>query len=173
MSNLIENFEQNEKNEKMEYFSKSRSKSKGKLNQIQEESEVEIPTQNLKTTNKISYNEKKSKLLSKITSPNIVIKSKPINCPKNNDDTRIRIDLLESFYTNLGHDYYTKILKIFEKYCFYGKLNTSFEMDFSQFTTFLQQNKMYDSNIDKTSSELIFNKIKGQNKCKFIFISSN
>ena len=171
----------------MEYFSKSRSKSKGRLDQNQNQShkqeesqsfsQSQINTQNpnqmqFKTTNKETYNDKKSKLLSKITSPNIVIKSKPINCPKNNDESRIRIDLLESFYTNLGHDYYTKILKIFEKYCFYGKLNTSFEMDFSQFTTFLQQNKMYDSNIDKTSSELIFNKIKGQNKCKILLLSN-
>lgn len=40
-------------------------------------------------------------------------------------------------------------------------------MDYSQFNTFMTENNMYDNkNIDKTHSELIFNKIKGQNKRK-------
>jgi hypothetical protein len=84
--------------------------------------------------------------------------------------------MLESFYNNLGHDYYTKLLKIFEKYCYYGKVNTSFDMDFSQFVTFMTQNSMYDKTLDKTYCELIFNKIKGQNKCKYnnkiLFVSN-
>ena len=91
---------------------------------------------------------------------------KPINSPKNNENIKETEGLLETFYNNLGHDYYTKILKIFEKYCYYGKVNTNFEMDFSQFATFMFQNSMYDKTLDKTYCELIFNKIKGQNKRK-------
>ena len=73
--------------------------------------------------------------------------------------------MLDAYYNNLGHDYYTKILKVFEKYCHYGKVNQSVGMDYSQFSTFMQQNNMYDEkNINKISSELVFNKIKAQNK---------
>jgi hypothetical protein len=95
---------------------------------------------------------------------------KPINPPKNNVNIKETKHHLEVFYNNLGHHYYTQILKIFEMYCYFGKINTNFEMDFSQFTTFMQQNSMYDKTLDKTYSELTFNKIKGLNKCKKIFI---
>ena len=82
--------------------------------------------------------------------------------------------MLENYYNNLGHDYYTKILKIFEKYCHFGKVNSSFGMDYSQFSTFMTQNNMYDGmSVNKTDSELIFNKVKGQNKCKIIYFYIN
>lgn len=92
--------------------------------------------------------------------------NKPINSPKNNDDNLKRIEeMLDGYYNNLGHDYFTKVLKIFEKYCHHGKVNPSIGMDYSQFSTFMQQNELYDGvNITKTNSELIFNKIKGLNK---------
>ena len=90
---------------------------------------------------------------------------KPINSPRNTSDNIKRSeDMLDLYYNNLGHDYYTKILKIFEKYCHHGKVNNSIGMDYSQFSTFMQQNNMYEGDINKTNSELIFNKIKGQNK---------
>lgn len=92
---------------------------------------------------------------------------KPINSPKNNDNLKKSEEMLEAFYANVGHDYYTKILKMFEKYSQYGKVNSSFNMDYTQFSTFMTQNQMYDKNIEKTYSELIFNKIKGLNKRKF------
>lgn len=107
--------------------------------------------------------ERNAMIMSKIFSPKHTNKPKPINSPKNYEDKRSE-DLLESFYSNLGHEYYTKILKIFEKYCFFGKVNTNFEMDFSQFSTFMKQNGMYDSNLEEQSCALIFNKIKGSNK---------
>ncbi len=91
--------------------------------------------------------------------------NKPINSPRNNEDLKRTEGMLDAYYNNLGHDYYTKILKIYEKYCHHGKVNQSIGMDYSQFSTFMQQNNMYDGvNITKTTSELIFNKIKGQNK---------
>lgn len=101
------------------------------------------------------------------SSPQLDKAKKPINSPKNNENLKKTEEMLEAFYSNVGHDYYTKILKIFEKYCQYGKISSSFGMDYSQFSTFMIQNNLYDhKNLDKTNSELIFNKIKGQNKSK-------
>ena len=60
--------------------------------------------------------------------------------------------MLEAFYSNVGHDYYTKILKIFEKYCQYGKINSSFGMDYSQFSTFMIQNNLYDQKNSLTAA---------------------
>ncbi len=56
------------------------------------------------------------------------------------------------------------LIRIFEKYCFFGKTNTNFLMDFSQFSNFMSQNNLYDKSITKVNSELIFNKVKNTNK---------
>ena len=124
-----------------------------------------------KTDRENKFKTQSAKVLLRVASPTPNITKKPINSPKNNDaNIKKTEELLETFYNNLGHYYFTKILKIFEKYCYFGKINTSFEMDFSQFVTFMTQNSMYDKTLDKTYCELIFNKIKGQNKCKIYFI---
>lgn len=71
---------------------------------------------------------------------------------------------LENLYYNLGHEVYTKLINIFEKYCFYGKTYTNFNMDYSQFSTFMSQNKICDKQLPKSQTELIFNKVRNNNK---------
>jgi hypothetical protein len=71
---------------------------------------------------------------------------------------------LENLYTKLGHQIYTMLIKIYERYCFFGKTHTNFMMDFSQFSNLMAQNDLYDENITKTNSEMIFNKVKNTNK---------
>ena len=84
--------------------------------------------------------------------------------PSNNSNNRPNEEILEAIYNKLGHEVYTKLLSVFEKYCLYGKGNSNFSMDYSQFTTFMTQNNMYDSNLNKQNTELTFNKIKSHNK---------
>lgn len=153
LSQLIERYDS--KQEKVE---EDLNRSQSPLDKT--ERSIRVPSRDNK------FSQKTQRIMDKIHSPTPNIKAKPINSPKNMVDIKRTEELLESFYNNLGHDYYTKILKIFEKYCYYGKVNTNFEMDFSQFTTFMAQNDMYDKSLDKSYCELIFNKIKGQNKCK-------
>ena len=64
--------------------------------------------------------------------------NKPISSPRNNEDLKKTEGMLDAYYNNLGHDYYTRILKIYEKYCHHGKVNQSIGMDYSQFSTFMQ-----------------------------------
>jgi hypothetical protein len=78
---------------------------------------------------------------------------------------------LDNLYSNLGHEVYTKLINVFEKYCFYGKTYTNFSMDYSQFSSFMSQNKVYDKQITKTQSELVFNKVRNSNKCKKYIIN--
>ena len=109
--------------------------------------------QNSNMLRQISNNKKKKSLLSHLK----IIRKKIDSA-----------EMLENMYNNLGHDYYTKNIKNVRKICHFGKLNTSYGMDYSQFTSFMQQNNMHDGFIDKKFSELIFNKVKGQNKSKYI-----
>lgn len=96
---------------------------------------------------------------SKLTSQN-----KGYIIPSNDPPSKSCEEMLESMYESLGHTNYTRILQLFEKYCHFGKVNTSYGMDYSQFSTMLSQNELYDSTFEKTYCELTFNKVKGQNK---------
>lgn len=70
-------------------------------------------------------------------------------------------DNLESLYNSLGHESYTQLLKLFEKYCYFGKTFTNFSMDYSQFCSLFQQNKLNEKiTIAKGDLEVIYNKIK-------------
>jgi hypothetical protein len=80
---------------------------------------------------------------------------------------------LEKIYINLGHEMYTKIIRVFEKYCLFGKTNTNFNMDYSQFNTFMSQNLIYDDFLTKSATDVIFNKVKNFNKCKLSLMFSN
>jgi hypothetical protein len=79
--------------------------------------------------------------------------------------TKEQSSALDNLYSSLGHEVYTKLINIFEKYCFYGKTYTNFNMDYSQFSNFMTQNSVYDKIITKKQSDLIFNKIRNNNKC--------
>ena len=79
------------------------------------------------------------------------------------------ISALEKIYSNLGHEIYTRLIKIYEKYCFFGKTNTNFNLDYSQFSKFMVQNEIYDKYLTKTETDIIFNKVKSIHKCKNIF----
>lgn len=83
---------------------------------------------------------------------------------------------LENIYNLIGHEIYSKykiisakMIKIFERYCFFGKSNSNFNMDYSQFTGFLTENNVHNQIITKMQTEMIFNKIKSGSKCNFFF----
>lgn len=72
-----------------------------------------------------------------------------------------RKENLESLYHSLGHEIYTQILKLFEIYCHFGKTFTNFSMDYSQFFTLFQKNKLDEKiKMTKEDLEVIYNKIK-------------
>lgn len=89
---------------------------------------------------------------------------------KNRPQTSIKesYDFLENIYTKLGHEVYSKFLYIFEKYCLYGKTHTNFNLDFQQFKHFTSKNEIYNELLTKNQGELIFNRVKKENKCKFL-----
>lgn len=75
-----------------------------------------------------------------------------------------KVNELENFYNYLGHEAYIKLIKCFEKFCFFGKTVTSKQMDYTQFTNFMTKNKLYCEEIKKNQVEIAFNKIKNSNK---------
>ena len=75
---------------------------------------------------------------------------------------------LESLYTSLGHETYTKLIRIFEKYSLYGRTHTNLTLDYSQFTAFLTANKIYNEILTKSQAELIYNKVRSNSKCNTI-----
>jgi hypothetical protein len=77
-------------------------------------------------------------------------------------------NMLENFYSKLGHEIYSKLMNIFERYCLYGKTHTNFNLDFQQFSHFTSQNGIYNESISRTQGEFIFNKVRKENKCKKI-----
>jgi hypothetical protein len=72
---------------------------------------------------------------------------------------------LEKVYSTLGHELYTKLIKIFEKYSLYGRTHTNLSLDYSQFTAFMTANNLYNETITKSQAELIFNKVRASGKC--------
>jgi hypothetical protein len=72
---------------------------------------------------------------------------------------------LEPVYSSLGHELYTKLIMIFEKYSLYGRTHTNLTLDYSQFTAFMTANNMYNETITKSQAELIFNKVRACGKC--------
>lgn len=78
-------------------------------------------------------------------------------------DSRNRFEV---YYKLLGHEVYTKLLTVFEKFCFYGKTFTNFTMDYSQFVSFLVKNDILNKQLTKTQAELVFNKVRKNSKCK-------
>lgn len=69
-------------------------------------------------------------------------------------------NFFEQLYQTVGHDIYTKILKLFESYCLFGKSYTNFTMEYSQFCSLFLQNKLYDFTMSKSDLEVIYNRIK-------------
>lgn len=69
-------------------------------------------------------------------------------------------NFFEQLYQAVGHDIYTKILKLFESYCLFGKSYTNFTMEYSQFCSLFLQNKLYDFTMSKSELEVIYNRIK-------------
>ena len=73
----------------------------------------------------------------------------------------------EKIYNSLGHETYNKILRLFEKYCFYGRTFTNYKMEYSQFVAMHIDNNLYELTLPKGDIEVIYNKIKkniGENK---------
>lgn len=73
----------------------------------------------------------------------------------------------EKIYNSLGHETYNKILRLFEKYCFYGRTFTNYKMEYSQFVAMHIENNLYELTLPKGDIEIIYNKIKknqGENK---------
>ena len=69
-------------------------------------------------------------------------------------------ELYEQLYNCLGHDSYTKILKVFEYYCLFGKSYSNYTMEYSQFCSLFVQNNLYESTLPKSELEVIYNRIK-------------
>ncbi len=78
--------------------------------------------------------------------------------------------ILESLYSKLGHEVYSKLINVFEKYCLFGKTHTNFYMDFQQFSVFTSQNEIYNDSISRTQGEFIFNRVRKENKCKLKYL---
>lgn len=66
----------------------------------------------------------------------------------------------ENLYSIIGHYSYTKILKLFEKYCMFGKTITNYTMEYSQFCSLFSQNKLYEKTLPKSDLEVIYNRVK-------------
>lgn len=86
--------------------------------------------------------------------------------PSKKTNAILEKSVLEQLYCHLGHELYTKLLKLFERYCLYAKSVTNFIMDFSQFQVMLGQNNIYDEKVTKNQMEVLFNKAKNTSKCK-------
>ena len=74
---------------------------------------------------------------------------------------------IEKIYNVLGHETYLKMLRLYEKYCLFGKSFTNYKMDYSQLVEMFLQNKFYEITLPKCDIEVIFKKIKmsrGENK---------
>ena len=74
---------------------------------------------------------------------------------------------IEKIYNILGHETYLKMLRLYEKYCLFGKSFTNYKMDYSQLVEMFLQNKFYEITLPKCDIEVIFKKIKmsrGENK---------
>ena len=70
------------------------------------------------------------------------------------------LETYEKLYHCLGHDSYTNILKIFEKYCLFGKTYTKYTMEYSQFCSLFIQNNLYETTLPKSDMEVIYNRVK-------------
>lgn len=73
----------------------------------------------------------------------------------------------ERIYNSLGHETYNRILRLFEKYCYYGRTFTNYKMEYSQFVAMHIDNNLYELTLPKGDIEVIYNKIKnniGENK---------
>ena len=73
----------------------------------------------------------------------------------------------EKIYNSLGHETYNRILRLFEKYCYYGRTFTNYKMEYSQFVAMHIDNNLYELTLPKSDIEVIYNKIKnniGENK---------
>ena len=68
--------------------------------------------------------------------------------------------IYEQMYHCLGYDTYKTILKVFEKYCLFGKTFTNYTMEYSQFCSLFTQNNLYESTLTKEVMEVIYNKVK-------------
>jgi hypothetical protein len=84
--------------------------------------------------------------------------------------TKEACNMLENFYSKLGHEIYSKLMNIFEKYCLYGKTHTNFHLDFQQFSHFTSQNEIYNETISRAQGEFIFNRVRKENKCKKFYL---
>ena len=95
--------------------------------------------------------------------------SNSVSPNKSRIEANVRISsfsALETLYCHLGHEVYTKIMSLFEKYCFFGRTFTNFNMDYTQFNNLFTQNNIYDEVLTKSQSDVIFNKVRNLNKCK-------
>jgi len=70
---------------------------------------------------------------------------------------------LEALYDILGHDSYTKLIIIFEKYLLYGKSVASTDLDYSQFKAFIISNKVNNEHLTLKKCEILFNQVKREN----------
>lgn len=70
---------------------------------------------------------------------------------------------LDALYDILGHDSYTKLIIIFEKYLLYGKSVASVDLDFSQYKAFIISNKITNDSLTMKKCEIMFNQVKREN----------
>ncbi len=74
---------------------------------------------------------------------------------------------LEALYDILGHDSYTKLIIVFEKYLLYGKSVASTDLDYSQYKSFISSNNICNDLLTRKKTEILFNQVKRDN-CKFL-----
>ena len=70
---------------------------------------------------------------------------------------------LDALYDILGHDSYTKLIIIFEKYLLYGRSVASVDLDYSQFKAFITSNKICNEHLSMKKCEILFNQVKREN----------
>jgi len=70
---------------------------------------------------------------------------------------------LDALYDMLGHDSYTKLIIIYEKYLLHGRSVASVDLDYSQFKSFITSNKINNDQLSLKKCEILFNQVKREN----------